>query len=84
MQENWLWGFDQFINDITTTRGKSMSNYEKAVKIYEDAGQYAVYKAVEKGQLFADAWRDCLPCEDRTPHEGGACLVCGTTYAEEV
>lgn len=61
-----------------------MSNYEKAVKIYEDAGQYAVYKAVEKGQLFADAWRDCLPCEDRTPHEGGACLVCGTTYAEEV
>lgn len=25
MQESWLWGFDQFINDITTTRGESMS-----------------------------------------------------------
>jgi hypothetical protein len=25
MQENWLWGFDQFINDITTTRGESVS-----------------------------------------------------------
>lgn len=24
MQENWLWGFDQFINDITTTRGENM------------------------------------------------------------
>lgn len=26
MQENWLWGFDQFINDITTTRGESVSS----------------------------------------------------------
>ena len=25
MQTNWLWGFDQFINDITTPRGESMS-----------------------------------------------------------
>ena len=24
MQESWLWGFDQFINDITTTRGEDM------------------------------------------------------------
>jgi len=24
MQENWLWGFDQFIQDITTRRGESM------------------------------------------------------------
>jgi hypothetical protein len=24
MQESWLWGFDQFINDITTTRGEIM------------------------------------------------------------
>lgn len=27
MQENWLWGFDQFINDITTTRGEDMSHW---------------------------------------------------------
>jgi hypothetical protein len=26
MQTNWLWGFDQFINDITTPRGESMSD----------------------------------------------------------
>lgn len=25
MQTSWLWGFDQFINDITTPRGESMS-----------------------------------------------------------
>ena len=25
MQTNWLWGFDQFINDITTPKGESMS-----------------------------------------------------------
>lgn len=24
MQTNWLWGFDQFINDITTPKGESM------------------------------------------------------------
>ena len=82
--ESWLWGFDQFIEDITTTRGNSMSNYQRAVEIYEEAGQYAVYKAVEKGLLFADAWRDCFPCEDRTPHEDGTCLVCGTSNKEAV
>jgi hypothetical protein len=27
MQENWLWGFDQFIEDITT--GGSMNKYDK-------------------------------------------------------
>lgn len=26
MQASWLWGFDQFINDITTPRGESMSD----------------------------------------------------------
>jgi len=26
MQTNWLWGFDQFINDITTPKGESMNN----------------------------------------------------------
>jgi uncharacterized paraquat-inducible protein A len=55
-----------------------MTNYEKAVEIYERAGQYAIYDAVNNGTLQADAWRDCIPCEDRTPHEDGHCLVCGT------
>jgi hypothetical protein len=26
MQASWLWGFDQFINDITTPKGESMSD----------------------------------------------------------
>ena len=56
-----------------------MNNYEKAVEIYEKAGQYAIYDAVNNGSLHADAWRDCIPCEDRTPHEDGTCLVCGTS-----
>ena len=57
-----------------------MNNYEKAVEIYEKGGQYAIYDAVNNGTLHADAWRDCIPCEDRTPHEDGVCLVCGTKH----
>jgi ribosomal protein L40E len=54
------------------------SNYDKAVEIYNQGGQYAVYDAVEAGILKADSMRDCTPCEARTPHEGDDCLVCGT------
>ena len=42
MQENWLWGFDQFINNITTTRGENMSTistkyvYERIYEILDD------------------------------------------------
>ena len=54
------------------------TNYEKAVEIYQKGGQYAVYDAVEAGILKADSMRDCTPCEDRTPHDGNTCLVCGT------
>jgi hypothetical protein len=32
MQENWLWGFDQFIKDITT--GGSMKQRDYNVRIY--------------------------------------------------
>ena len=78
INQSWLWGFDQFIGDITTPKGNAMTNNELAVKIYEKSGQYAIYDAVNKGILHADAWRDCIPCEDRTPHEDGSCLVCGT------
>ena len=55
-----------------------MTNYEKAVEIYQRAGQYAIFDAVKNGDLFADSMRDCTPCECRTPHEGDSCLVCGT------
>jgi hypothetical protein len=68
--------------DCAFNRKLSKANYEKAVKIYEKAGQYAVYDAVNKGELEADCWRDCIPCEDRTPHEAGTCLVCGTGARE--
>ena len=55
-----------------------MTNYDKALEIYERGGQYAVYDAVLAGELLADCWSPCLPCEDDTPHEEGTCLVCGT------
>jgi len=55
-----------------------MNNYEKAVEIYNKAGQYAVYRACEEMQLDHDAWLRCFPCEDITPHDHGTCLVCGT------
>lgn len=58
-----------------------MTNYEKAVKIYETSGQYGVYSAVSSGELFADSWRHCSPCEDKTPFEKKTCLVCGTENA---
>lgn len=57
-----------------------MTNYEKAVEIYEKGGQYAVMQAVEDGVLTADCYRDCIPCECRTPHEDGTCLVCGSSH----
>lgn len=56
-----------------------MTNYEKAIAIYEAKGQFAVYDAVCDGTLSCDEWLECEPCEDVTPHEGGVCLVCGTT-----
>jgi len=56
------------------------TNYEKAVKIYEQGGYSAVFDAVEDGRLKADSFRDCIPCEMRTPHEGSTCLVCGTEF----
>ena len=59
------------------------TNYEKAVEIYQKGGQYAVYDAVEAGILKADSMRDCTPCEDRTPHDGDCCLVCGTDNPQQ-
>ena len=53
-------------------------NYEKAVKIYEEGGQYRVYDAVNDGVLTCDKWEHCEPCEDKTPFEDNTCLVCGT------
>jgi len=56
-----------------------LTNYEKAVRVYEDGGMNAIFDAVECGWIKADSMRDCTPCEYRTPHEGDTCLVCGTT-----
>ena len=67
-------------------RHKTMTNYEKAVDIYEREGQYGVFRAVHAGTLTATAWYQCSPCEDITPFEATTCLVCGTekTITEEV
>ncbi len=57
-----------------------MTNYEKAYKIYEMHGQFAVHNAAETGKLRVDLWGECEPCEIESPIEGGCCLVCGTIY----
>ena len=56
-----------------------MTNYEKAVEIYNKAGQYAVYRACQTLELDHDAWLRCEPCEDLTPHsdEYSNCAICG-------
>ena len=59
-------------------RGGDMNNYERAVAMYEQGGQYAVYRAVEAGVLHAEGWSWCIPCEDNTPYEDDCCLVCGS------
>ena len=48
MQASWLWGFDQFISDITTIKGESMNDSRVSTKyIYErihdilDMNEYA-------------------------------------------
>ncbi len=56
------------------------SNYEKAVEIYQKFGQYAVYDAVNKGELNHDEWLKCIPCETETPFHDKVCLVCGTCW----
>ena len=49
--------------------------------LYEGFGQWAVYNLVSdrqrEGYLSDVEWRDCLGCEDRTPHYENLCLVCG-------
>ena len=49
--------------------------------LYEGFGQWAVYNLVSdrqrEGCLSDVEWRDCLGCEDRTPHYENLCLVCG-------
>lgn len=47
MQENWLWGFDQFINDITTTRGESMNTYKITIEIVSDTPPDWIVPAIE-------------------------------------
>jgi hypothetical protein len=53
------------------------AEYQEAIGIYEQGGQYAVYEyAKSKG---ITSWDICEPCEDRTPNtEDFSCLVCGS------
>jgi hypothetical protein len=51
--------------------------YQRAVQIYESAGQFAIYAYAEEEGI--DSWSWCQPCEDSTPDcHDGACLVCGS------
>jgi preprotein translocase subunit SecA len=47
MQASWLWGFDQFINNITTPGGESMN--QKLI----DRAIEQIKKDVESGDLTA-------------------------------
>lgn len=59
----------------------SMLLPELCEHIYHAFGQYAVYNLVRdrqnEGYLSDVEWRDCLGCEDRTPHYNNSCLICG-------
>ena len=62
-------------------KGEQMTrknNYDRAVEIYEKTGQSGVFQAAMNGQLLADSWHICEPCECVSPHEKTICLVCGT------
>lgn len=45
--ESWLWGFDQFIEDITTTRGNSMKTYKITLEIVSDTPPDWIVPAIE-------------------------------------
>ena len=60
------------------------TNEERAYLIYEHGGQYAVYRAVESGEITADGWAWCIPCEDMTPYADDSCLVCSTSHLTTV
>ena len=57
-----------------------MTNYEKAMEIYEAKGQFAVHEAAMDGTLKVDCWAYCEPCEIDSPIEDGCCLVCGEPH----
>jgi membrane peptidoglycan carboxypeptidase len=70
-REMWVLGYTQAIRE-------RMTNYERAVDIYEKHGQSGVIRAAIFGEIHADDWRICSPCDSETPHEEHTCLVCGT------
>lgn len=59
----------------------AISLHELCNYLYVGFGQWAVYNLVadrqREGYLSDVEWRDCLGCEDRTPHDEGSCLICG-------
>lgn len=58
-------------------RTATQKEYNEAVKIYEQGGQYAVYEYAIKKKITS--WDVCKPCEDRTPNtKDFSCLVCGS------
>ena len=56
--ESWLWGFDQFIEDITTPRGNSMKNYEVKLDEFateDDVNPWFVYDN-DKETIVNNEW----------------------------
>jgi hypothetical protein len=50
----------------------------KLYSAYRKGGQSAVYNLWNKSFSKLGTWKDCKPCEDKTPHIEGICQVCWT------
>ena len=77
MQENWLWGFDQFINDITTTRGESMKDTPRTTMF----NTFAVEGMTLRDYFAAKALQGMLACDYSVDQEPA---ILAYEYADEM
>ena len=77
MQENWLWGFDQFINDITTTRGESMKDTPRTTLF----NTFAVEGMELRDYFAAKALQGMLACDYSVDQEPA---ILAYEYADEM
>ena len=61
------------------TRAKEVADAYKAMyKVYEKDGQGAVCEMFDAKYSHLGEYKECEPCEDKTPHIDNDCQVCGT------
>lgn len=65
-------------------RKATQEEYETAVGIYQDRGQYAVFEYANSIGISDEFMTRCAACECATPStEDEACLVCGSSKVAE-